>query len=398
MKGWMRNIGCLAALLMVCACQIDVDLCNEAEHPHGARLIYSFDWDKSNAFVPDSMTVLANRVVNMWKSGMSVNSSNGGGTYLFNAPLDYRPGTENSENRVLEPVTWQTGMYKVPVGEYKFIAFNMEAEELDYTHVYEYFVHPEMPPAELNIVYRTYRQGDSGLHFIIPSWTDYNGYANYIQPSTHALYYDTIPTRKLAIGQIYDIKFSPKELTQKVDIYFNIKKVTSNQKFTVDSVFAEISGLPTKINLAAGSLDIERTSKMMFPTDKIKDTEAGKKVACHAEIHVPGIVRSRMDNVYFGPGIMQVMIYCSAYSDETDRREVKKFQGKINLYNTLTANPSLQLNEEDRQTAKITKHTLKLNIKADMEIDGEKILESSDAASGLDAWKNAKEETNIIDL
>ena len=77
---------------------------------------------------------------------------------------------------------------------------------------------------------------------------------------------------------------------------------------------------------------------------------------------------------------------------------MKKFQGKINLYNTLTANPSLQLNEEDRQTAKITKHTLKLNIKADMEIDGEKILESSDAASGLDAWKNAKEETNIIDL
>ena len=398
MKVWMTDALCLIALLAMWACQVDVELCDEPEHPHRARLVYSFNWDKENTFTPDSMTVLSNRVVNMWKSGMSVNSLNGGGTYIFNPPLDYRPGTSSSENRTLEPVTWKTALYKVPVGEYKFIAFNMEAEELDYSHVTEYFSNPEMPTSELNITYRTYRQGDSGLHFIIPSWTDYNSYAHYIQPSTHALYYDTLSTRELSSGQIYEIKFSPKELTQQVNINFNIKKVTSKQKFTVDSVFGEISGLPLSVNLATGALHIERTGKMMFPAAKIKDTETSSTVACHAEIHVPGIVRSRMDNVYFGPGIMQVMIYCSAYSADTGKREAKKFQGKINLYNTLTATPSLKLNSEDRQTAKVAARTVTLNIKSNMEVDGEKILESSDAASGLDAWRSAKEETNIVDM
>lgn len=397
-RTWTRHFFCMAVLLIVWGCQTDVELCNEIVHPHRANLAYSFNWgSKKGDLIPDSMTVVASRVVNMWKSGMSVNSINGGGTYLFNAPVDYRPGTEGDENRVPETVTWQTGLYKVPIGDYKFIAFNMEAEELDYTNVYEYFANPEMPQSELNIIYRTYRQGDSGLHFVIPSWIDYNGYANYIQPGTHSLYCDTLSTRNLAGGKIYNIKFSPKELTQRVEINFNITKVTKKQTFTVDSVFGEISGLPGSINLATGILNIEKTNKMMFSTDKIKDTEAGKTVACHAEICVPGIVRSRADNIYFGPGIMQVMIYCSTYSAETGRREAKKFQGKINLYNTLTRTPSLRINN-DQRTAEMTKPMLKLSVGAKMEIDGEKILESSDEASSLDAWKNAKEETNIIDM
>lgn len=398
MKVWTRHVFfCVVVLFMVQGCQTDVELCNEAEHPHRANLAYSFKWDSKRTFTPDSMTVLANRVVNMWKTGMSANSFNGGGTYIFNAPLGYRPDTEIDGNAAPETVTWKVDQFKVPVGEYKFITFNMESEEFDYSNVFKYFTTPEMSQSELIITYRTYRQGDSGLHFIIPSWTDYNAYANYVQPSSRALYYDTLSTRYLGSNQSYNIQFSPKELTQRVDIYFDITKVNKKQAFTVDSVFGEISGLPNSLNLATGSLNIERTSKMMFPTDTIKDTEANKKVTCHAEIHVPGIVRSRMNNIYFGPGIMQVMIYCSANSADTGQRKTKKFQGKINLYNTLTNNPSLRLND-NRQSAKITTRTLKLYIKAKMEIDGEKILESSDEVSGMDAWKNAKEETDIVDL
>jgi len=396
MTKWTNTIS-LLMLLSLCACKTDVELCDEPEHPHRARLVYNFNWDDNKDYTPDSMTVLANRVINMWKSAMSVNSTNGGGTYIFNAPMDYRPGTENNEKRISETVTWQTGLYKVPIGEYKFIAFNMEAKEFDYSHVYEFFSNPEMPQSELNILYHTYKQGDSGLRFIIPSWIDYNPYANYIQPSTHALFYDTLSTRVLNNKDIHEISFSPKELTQQVDIYFSIAKINDKQPFTVDSVFAEVSGLPNGINLETGFLNVERTNKMMFRCDKISDTETNKKVACHGQVHVPGIMRSRLSDVFIGPGIMQVMIYCSAYSPENNKREVKKFQGKINLYNTLTRTPSIKM-ANDRLHAQPTGPKLKLQIQARMEVDGEKILEASDESSGMDIWKNAKEVPSIIDL
>lgn len=394
---WPRHFFCMAALLMVWSCQTDVELCNETVHPHRAKLTYSFNWGKNkNSFTPDSMTVLASRVVNIWKTGMATGSFSSGGTYLFNAPLDYRPGTENVASATLEPVTWKVKQFKVPVGDYKFIAFNMGAEEFDYSNVFEFFANPDMLQSELSIAYRTYCRSDSGLHSVIPSWRDYNAYSNYVQTSSHAFYYDTLSTMKLSNSQNYNIQFSPKELTQCVDIYFDIAKVIDKQVFTVDSVFGEISGLPGSINLATGILNVEKTYKMMFPTDKIKDTETAKTVACHAEIHVSGIMRNRMRNIYFGPGIMQVVIYCSAYSPETGQRETKRIQGKINLYNTLTKTPSLRLND-DQKSAKMTTRTLKLSIGSKMEIDGEKILGASDE-SRTDVWKDAKEETNIIDM
>lgn len=397
MKAWTRHLSCMVVLLMAWGCQTDVELCNERVHPHRARLTYSFNWgNKKGAFIPDSMTVLASRVVNIWKTGMTTGSFSSGGTYLFNAPLDYRPGTENASDAVPEAVTWKVKQFKIPVGDYKFIAFNMDAEEFDYSNVFEFFANPDMLQSELNIAYRTYRQSDSGLHFVIPSWRDYNAYSNYVQTSSHALYYDTLSTMNLSNSQNYNIQFSPKELTQRVDIYFDVAKAIDKQAFTVDSVFGEISGLPGGINLATGILNVEKTYKMMFSTDNIKDTDAGKTVACHAEIHVSGIVRNRMKNVYLGPGIMQVIIYCSAYSPETGRRKTKKIQGKINLYNTLTRTPSLRIND-DQKSAKMATRTLKLSIKDKIEIDGEKILESLDE-SRMDAWKNAEEETNIIDM
>jgi hypothetical protein len=382
----MRRNKYLLLLIASCfliGCNTDIELCDETEHPHRANITFRYNWIETDAFTPKNMSVLAHRVINQWKGAMSINSLEFTGTYIFNAP-------EGEENDTVK-------YFKVPAGDYRFITFSMESDEFDYTNVEAFFNDPTINMKELEISYRTYSKKDEGLRFIIQNWTDYNNYSRYIQPSTKALFYDTLTTRPLLSSSKNTIVFNPKELTQQVDLSFDIKKVNSVQPFTVDSVFAEISGLPNTTNLATGNLTIDKTYKMMFPMDKITDTDASKIVTCHSEIHVPGILCSSNKDMLYGPGIMQVMIYCSATSAADGKRKSKRFQGEINLYNTLQATPSLQLSK-DEEHAVITTPKLTLKVKADLSIDGEHIIEATDDNGGLDVWKNATGDPQIIDI
>ena len=86
MKHWFMILSLLAVVQMSCT---EADLCPESldEHPHGTFVCYNFNWPQDDEFTPpDSMYILAYRVINMWKSTVAV-SSHGNpvkGHYIYN--------------------------------------------------------------------------------------------------------------------------------------------------------------------------------------------------------------------------------------------------------------------------------------------------------------------------
>ena len=387
MKKYRILLVALMALPMLWACT-DVDLCNEGEHPHRAGVFYEFQNAKT---LPDSMMVLANRVLNLWKGTMKVKTSTGTGYYVANAPMEW-----NDATNAYEPVTGSVNVFRLPVGEYKFITFNMADEELDYTEVNQYITDPEMPLADINLTYRTYAQQDSRLGKILVDWTDYNRYADFIQPSTKPLYYDTINVKILKSGSTYLLNFNPHEMTQEIKLSFTIQKKVSKQVFRIDSVFADLSGIPSAMNLSKGHLDITRTNKLMFRMNKLNDKDASTSVTCSATIHVPGIVPPHHNKITLGPGILQLYICCSAPG--ATQREIKRIPVLINLYNTLKKTPSIKLSD-DQKSAHRTAQKLTIKIAAkDLTIDGEKVLSDPDTDGGLDKWQPLDSDFIIVDV
>ena len=57
--------------MLVAACKTDVDLCYEFSHPHRAEVEFTYAWDEGIQR-PDSMYVLANRIIGQWKSSMVI--------------------------------------------------------------------------------------------------------------------------------------------------------------------------------------------------------------------------------------------------------------------------------------------------------------------------------------
>lgn len=423
----------------------EVDLCLQGEHPHRASVMYKFNWSGYD-YQPDSMLVLANRVINMWKGSMAVNSLDGKGRYLFNAPVaeDVPEVTQDKNNSIDETLTdnpadsTETGtidnnpssedpladdsstgnddeartsaesevympvsVFQIPAGDYKFIAFNRNVSELNYSRLDDYYNDPEMSLHGISVSYNILSRENPNLRQLLKDWTDWNPYAGYIQPGSEAIFYDTIAVRKLRSNQQYNITFSPKPLTQHIRVIFDIEKVGAEVPFTIDSVFAEISGVPLSVDLSTGCIDIRKTGKMMYRTDMytangkplLQDTESNNKIKCQKDINVPGIVRSDDNRVLRGPGIMQVYIMAST----KDPKRRKKFQGVINLHATLTEADLIHYTPDMQYAVPWGNNkVLYVHLKTPLRIDGKNILENPDDGSGLDVWREVEAGEEIV--
>lgn len=324
---------CLLSISMFTACSIDADLCDAVEHPHVGKVSYAFNWgDYAEEYsakgksLPDSMYIIATRVVNHWKTAMVVSSAvdkPNRGYFVFNAP-EYEttvpdtpqepenpepedpkepsepnppviPGhsggkgtnapakhddetraddTENTgEDVYYKPALTRIGAeraeFPIRTGAYKFVAFNMDTTKFVYNKVVEYMLDPtsDRKLQDMYVEYKTYDKGDKQLDYDdLPDWQDYNSYSNYMQPNVTPIFIDTIASRQIEKGKV-PVQFRPEPMTQHLDIYFNIKKDNSKTPFVIDDVRAEISGIPTRIYFANGNMDIRNTAKMMFRTD-----------------------------------------------------------------------------------------------------------------------------------
>lgn len=485
----LRMAAATLSAMAVASCTVDVDLCGDPIHPHSAEVAYSFDFGGIDG-EPDTMIVVANRVVNRRISAMNVSTATGSGRFIIGelpAPPvvpepgdgegetpdgeggettpgggedtpdggedtpdggettpdggETTPGEEGSDVTIGggeaaaregeaasgdggedtpggeeetpggeeetpggegetpseggdAPGSEELPEFRLPVGTYRFLTFNMDSTEYIYTDVEKFLAGSDsVAMGDLCIEYRSFSKNDPGLRGTIPDWQDYNPYAGYIQPDLRPLFVATAGA-DLAHGQRWQCRFAPRLTSQIVDVYFDITKYEGGTPFIIDSVVAEISGLPYRVNLVNGNLDIRRTNKMMFRMglvdaggNPLPDTYAATSATCHASISVPGIVPGSSTDVNTGPGIMQVMIFMhSENPDDPSEPLHKMVQGKINLYHTLRE-ARLTDYTDDMRFVRRTCDRGELDINAPLIIDGDAIQESPDNDGGLDAWR-----------
>ena len=443
--------------LTLCLSCTDAELCYQPNHPHRADAKFSFDWG-SYQEIPDSMLVICNRVVNLWKAAAVVNSQTNIGHFIFNAPRvpaeeTPAPPTEGEETdtptegeETDTPSTRaatsspESDRFSLPVGTYKFLTISCDTTELDYTNVYKFLNdNTGMVLQDVDVSYKTYGIRDKGYRGFRPGWEDNNNYgARYMQPDVYPLFYDTIAPRDLNLGETMRCHFTPKALTQNIDVYLTIKKKSENNHFTIDSVQAELAGIPISLNLSTGYLDITKTAKLPFRMDRyvdgqklevVKDSEGkivssgdtheSTEIECHGNIDCTGIVYNADPEALSGPGIMQLAIYLTIEKkipiyqrdqngdlvlDDNGQliiigyntmRSAKMIQGKINLFHTLREADLLEYLAGGRYVKKKVDHAV-LRINADVELNADNISEESN--EGMDSWVSSGSKDIIIDI
>lgn len=401
-----------ASVITTVSCT-DADLCYDVEHPHRTDVRVAFNWD-GTATPPDSMFIIADRVFNSWKCGFKVDSETGYGNYLFNGTEDGnttdRPSDEATETADAAEggITTESQEYirdfKLRSGDYKFVAFNMDDTELDYSEVFNYMADTknQVTLQDIYVSYKSYQKNDPALRRPTDDWVDYNPYAQYIQADMPAVFFDTIESQKIVYKQPAECVFKPKPLTQDIDIVFKIQKEGGVQ-LAVDSVIAEMAGIPHKINLSNGFVDITKTYKMLFKMDMEttdgrpieEDNATNKQIVCKKNINVTSVVKSTSEDMTVGPGILQVMIFVTATTKNNDTGEEyefkKKIQGKINLSNTIDEAGLIEITDDGTHARRSKAHGT-LSIKDLLKIDGRSIVENTEE-NKIDRWINS---SNII--
>jgi len=430
MKEHLLHLMLLLCLIFVSACT-EVELCDEVEHPHRTGVKFNYDWSntRNGKFAheePDSMYIIAKRIVGSWKCEVKVNSQDGSGWYVWNAPnrriTTYEETVDNDSTSIEEVDSTNTGEPSVPEtytveveeelpgvdnatdefqirpGTFKFVTFNRDTTELIYKEVDSYVRAAETDTTlrDLNVEYKRYAYKDPNLRGTVNYWKDYNTYGdnqNYIQPDITPIYYDTIAPCDIKKNELEQFTFKPHLLTQNIDIRFHIRKKVDVIPFIIDSIYADISGIPYKVNLSNDFIDISTTCKMMFQAwledesgNRIKDTETNTYLLCHGNIDVLSVVNAPDSIVGRGPGIMQVMVFV---------RDRQPIRGKINLYHTIYRANLYEITE-DGMNARRRKENGVLEIDSNLLIDENFVISSDD--EGLERWQAAEEGDIVIDV
>ena len=441
----------LTALLLFTACA-EVKLCDttEEDHPHVTWLSLSYNLANMNDGATldrvDSMVVIAYRVVGQWRTLLKTNIE-GRGNFVSSSSLTTTNTTDTVSNTTTDqeavkaltdnttdsgtavvrpqpgvPTANDTTAFCIKPGDYRFYSISYDTTEVDYRNFFEYMVNvgeaAHTRPADLYAVYKQHEPNSPLLREKLIDWDDYNAYANYIQPDIAPVYFgktEVMTMEKDAKNPIR-VDITPANELQQVDVNFSIAKDVSTSLFVVDSVWMDISGIPYRISIETGHLDISYTSKAMkkMTITNSSGSEGDKwdntLLKCSATLYTNGIVRpydsedgkgDAKDRI-FGPGMLQAIIF--THSNEqigtTGKLKGKRFQCMVNLYDALTASPSIISSDDGTYYSHYSKHCI-INIDKAIGIDGKHITSSADNEGGVvnwQEWQRTSESDLIIEI
>lgn len=388
----------IALTLLLTSC-VKEQLC-DIGHPHTSTMAFSYDWSNITQYAmpqPDSMYIIVDRVVNQHISALAYDTRKGNGHYLSDLPTSLPPSNNHG-----------ISTFQLQSGEYKFVTVNYSSDNFDYSQLNNIIRNNNSVRfGDINLTYKTYPITNKHLEQPAEGWTDNNSYthadgnsANFVLADRAPISVDSSAISRLEANTKYTTHFKPSMITQNIDLFFDIKKDIHDISFVVDSVYAIISGIPHRINLGTGALDITNTNKMIFktrfvnpaqtPNEKsstINDTPANTKVRCYRNINVLGIAENQQSgsDVYAGPGLMQIIIYTKIFDTTVPGNYTfKKITGLVNLHKSLanaklqTFNPELKLYKKSRE------HT-DLYISLDLTLTKDNLIGSGD--SGIIKWE-----------
>ncbi|MDE7378364.1 MAG: DUF5119 domain-containing protein [Paraprevotella sp.] len=429
----------LVSIVLLQSCNTEVELCYYSEHPHRAALDVRYDWGswKGTGQHPERMYVLAHRIVNTYKYVFSTETKTSGNraTMLFpveeqiplcpsleeisnegdtpsesngegdtsdddvsagmevvpddeeevseepvegDVPLDSDEENETDEELPEDPKeVWHK--MRLKNGRYRFLTFNCDTTAFGIKGLEEFQKDPSYNMENLYLRYKTVSQAEKeGAQ----AWKDYNLYADFVESENMPIFYTVQNGVNVNLNERVVVNFTPRPVTQKVTVKFIIDK---EKGVRIDSLLADMSGIPSGMQLATGYLETDRTYKMLFKPTCGKNNENATIVNCTGVLNVTGIVRSHDASLITGPGIMQLVIYTSATDPDTKLRKRKVIQCIINLRNTLTKANLIRWAADDEHIIQ-TKKTGTLDIRSILKIEKGMVVEDSDNETGLDRW------------
>lgn len=421
----------IVELVALQACNTEVELCYYSDHPHRATLDVRYDWDEwaDKGKHPERMYVLAHRIVNTYKYVFSTETKASGNRATMLFPVEeqvdlYPPKTEtpvtpenpdasetpddpetpnepsdeedtpplvtdalavseenagNDEEVVEQPEPEVWHKMRLKNGIYRFLAFNCDTRAFDIDGLKEFQENPDYDIANLYLKYRTVPKADKDGAL---AWKDYNLYSDFVESDNAPIFYAVEENVEAKLNERVVVTFKPNLVTQRITVNFTINK---DKGVRIDSLLADMSGIPSGIQLATGYLITDKTYKVMFKPTCPDNNENATTVSCTGALNVTSIVRSSDASLITGPGIMQLAVYTSTLDSESNERKKKMLQCIINLRNTLTREKLVRWADDDEHIIQ-NKKTGTINIQNVLRIEKDAILEDSDSDTGLDRW------------
>ncbi|MCQ2254648.1 MAG: hypothetical protein MJZ29_04060 [Bacteroidaceae bacterium] len=300
----MRNIHtylytlAFAAAMLFTACA-EVDLCEDSHEGNLPAVKYSFDWGKYKADAPEGMYTMAHRIINDWKR------------------VDMVSASEESDT------------FKVRPGEYKFLALPTKHNAFDLRAMAASLAQPENYANENDRYDEVDRVQDKSISYMLYSRqqilslsdeeaTSEDKIARYIHPYAEPFFFDSVSVVQVK-NDVQHVRFAPKSITQCIDVQFYIR---ANTTHTIDSVHAELSGIPLAMEIGSRFVSKETASVLMKPSlsearlDLEDEDRTLDVIQCNSRINVPTVLSSESDSENTSPGLLTVTVYTSEDTPE----------------------------------------------------------------------------------
>lgn len=308
----------IAALLVALgfASCAEVDLCEDSHEGNLPAVKYSFDWGKYKADAPEGMYTMAHRIINDWKR------------------VDMVSASEESDT------------FKVRPGEYKFLALPTKHNAFNISAMAASLAQPENYANENDRYDEVDRVQDKSISYMLYSRqqilslsdeeaTSEDKIARYIHPYAEPFFFDSVSVVQVNKG-VQQVKFAPKPITQSVDVQFYIR---ANTTHAIDSVHAELSGIPLAMEIGSRFVSKETASVLMKPSlsearlDLEDEDRTLDVVQCNSRINVITVLSSESESEKTGPGLLTVTVYTS--EDTPEGKKVYCTVMTRNLYRVL---------------------------------------------------------------
>ena len=377
------------ALLCIFSCTTEVDICMDNSHMHLAEVELSYDLtnipEEEQATLPDSMIVVAYRMVRSWKCSYvaPVAEDAGYGRYIYNRPYQNLADVESKTAQVRSTELPETAVAGEPLyvkrGEYRFITFNntltdgMFENKANSNWFDNDIIDEIIAEKDIELYYKSHNLKSELLEKYGKSWIDFNQYTTYIARSNAPVYFQFSERYELDDTKKNNVTLGFEKKTQDFEIRFSIAR----QQVVVEKVVAEISGIPSGMNLVTGKLDFSKTYKTLF---EVHDTEQSSEMSGVSKfvgnISVMGLVSSNSKELDTGPGIMQLAIYTYAFNERGEKRS-KIFHVGINMYNTMRKYGYVLAGHKEK---------IVLEIEQELNIRKDEVINAEETDSSLDYW------------
>lgn len=382
----------LFALLCIFSCTTEVDICMDSPHLHLAEVDLSYDLSnisetEQKQMLADSMIVVAYRVVNSWKCSYMepVADDAGLGRYIYNKPYqdiaDVGRGVTRSGSTATPGVNATGERLFLKRGDYRFITFNNTLTDEMYAtrptsgwFETEGVIDTVIANKKIELYYRDYELKNEIFRKYNKAWIDFNPYTTYISNSFSPVYFQFSDLYKLDDAKKNYVTLAFNKKTQDFEIRFSIKR----ESVVVDSVVAEISGVPCGMNLVTGKLDFTENYKTFFDVkEKEKPADIWNGTTQYVgNISVMGLVSSNSKELDTGPGIMQLAIHTYTYNDR-GQKKTKIFRVGINMYNTMRQYGYVLAGFDEKVI---------LEIEKELVIKKDEVLKDPNEDTSLDHW------------